>query len=451
MESVLKMKLYLDSKAQRILDGQSKILNWLYNHLLEEAHDLRARYQEDRDPITGQTLYGKRGLRNLIPTLKQKFLFLKTVHSSPLKNAALRLGESITAYQKSRKGKRKGKKCGWPKFRSQKRKFFSLLYDEPGKGFKVDGKSLRISLGRDADGTRLHLEGVLERSLDDFKEREIRNLRLTSECGEYFAIFTVKEPEPAKKPPQKVIALDPNHKNLAYGVGSDEKAYEFKNPWFLKKLQVRIDQVKSRRDHTLRKSVKIEREDGRSFFLHSRRWNYFNKKLENLYRVRREQTKTYLYTVSHFLCCNYDVISIGDYIPRGGGISKGMRRAMNNESLIGRFKEILSWVATKSGKYYMEWEEKGSTRTCYHCGHVIEGGISPDIRIWQCPNEGCQKVNYRDENAALNGLKVTYKNFKSPGSGHFVLPDHIPDKMRWALRYNGLGLQSRLIPGIVMG
>ncbi|MBF0442907.1 MAG: transposase, partial [Oligoflexales bacterium] len=155
MESVLKIKLYFDNESARILDGQSKILNWLYNHLLTEAASLRDRYLKERDPVAGQTLYSKRGLRNLIPPLKKLFPFLKTVHSSPLKNAALRLSESISAYQGSRCGKRKGKKCGWPKFRSQKRKFFSLLYDEPGKGFKIDGKLLQVSLGSDENSKRL--------------------------------------------------------------------------------------------------------------------------------------------------------------------------------------------------------------------------------------------------------------------------------------------------------
>jgi len=65
-----------------------------------------------------------------------------------MKNTALRLSATIEVYQKSRKGSRKGKKTGWPKFRSWSQKYFSLLYDEPKKGFKVSGKTLTISLGK---------------------------------------------------------------------------------------------------------------------------------------------------------------------------------------------------------------------------------------------------------------------------------------------------------------
>jgi len=70
----------------------------------------------------------------------ESYQLLKVVHSSPLKNTALRLSDAIQTHQKSKKGKRKGKEVGWPKFRSWKQKWFSLFYDEPEKGFKIEGQ-----------------------------------------------------------------------------------------------------------------------------------------------------------------------------------------------------------------------------------------------------------------------------------------------------------------------
>jgi putative transposase len=91
------------------------------------------------------------------------------------------------------------------------------------------------------------------------------------------------------------------------------------------------------------------------------------------------------------------MIGIGDYAPQGGGITTGMRRAMNNRSLLGRFKEVVSWVAERSGKIYTEYEEKGTTRTCHipEYGYVVEGGLSPDKREWICPK--CGTFHNRDE------------------------------------------------------
>ena len=119
---------------------------------------------------------------------------------------------------------------------------------------------------------------------------------------------------------------------------------------------------------------------------------------------------------------------------------------MNNQSLIGRLKTVLMWVSIKSGKHYDEWNEKGSTRSCHCCGYVVKGGLSPDIRSWQCPE--CKKRHYRDENAAINGLTETYKKLKLPGSGHQFSQLEIAKERRWTARYNSLGIQLALHTGV---
>jgi putative transposase len=150
----LVLKLRVDADPQTIgeLDGQSRICNWLYNHLLEKSLELKREFIQSGSPEASKTLYSKRGLRNTLPQLKKDHPFLKAVHSSPLKNTALRLSDAIQVHQKSKKGKRKGKQMGWPKFRAWKQGWFSLFYDEPEKGFRIQGKTLILSLGMGQDG-----------------------------------------------------------------------------------------------------------------------------------------------------------------------------------------------------------------------------------------------------------------------------------------------------------
>ena len=138
------------------LDGQSKICNWAYNNAIECANELKQEFKETGNPDIAKILYTKRGLRDRLPSLKKEHPFLKTVHSSPLKNAALRASNAIQAHQKGKKGKRR-KESGWPKFRSWQSNWFSLLYDEPNKGFKVIGDTLKLSLGTDLNKKRLFL------------------------------------------------------------------------------------------------------------------------------------------------------------------------------------------------------------------------------------------------------------------------------------------------------
>lgn len=157
MKSAVKIRLDLDPQTQAALDGQAKIANWLYNHLLQHANELRSKYIETQSEEAARTLYTQRGLRDLIPNLKKKFPFLHSVYSSVLKNAALRLSDAIQEYQKFKKGMRE-KKTNWPKFRSIKRKWFSLLYEEPWKGYFVKDGAIILSLGKDASNKQVHLD-----------------------------------------------------------------------------------------------------------------------------------------------------------------------------------------------------------------------------------------------------------------------------------------------------
>lgn len=431
--SVVKIPLKLSESDKEVLDGQSRICNWLYNQLLDQANQLREKFRETQDPEISKVLYTERGLRNLIPGMKTEKPFLKVVHSSPLKNAALRASAAIQAYQKSRKKKRRGKQTGWPRFRSWGRSWFSLLYDEPNKGFRIEGSQLTLSLGMGLDREHRRVKAELE-SISGLREKEVRNLRIVKQLGLYYAVFTVKVALAEAKPVRKAIALDPNHKNLAYGVGTDQQAIEVAAPSWIKCIDRRIDELVARRDRCLKRSKKVykqtptDRNKDSYYWKPSNRWTQFDCMIEKLRRKRRDQTKTFLFSVAQQLFKQYDLVSIGDYTPNGTGETTAMRRSMNNQSLIGRFKEVLSWVALKSGKYFHEFCEKGTTRTCHSCNHVVVEGLPPSIRTWRCPS--CSSVHLRDENAAQNGLKRVLRDLKLnelvPGSGLAFI------KKRWA-------------------
>jgi len=440
-EENLALKLKIEGSAAAIneLDGQSRICNWLYNHLLEKGQELKREFIQSGNTEAAKTLYTKRGLRNKLPQLKQNHPFLKTVHSSPLKNTALRLSDAIRTHQKSKKGERKGKLVGWPKFRAWKQNWFSLFYDEPEKGFKIQDQTLILSLGMGED--RKHRSITL--NLPEaylLKNKNIRNLRIVCDLDQYYAIFTIQKELPQSKSISKILALDPNHKNLAYGVDTKGNAIEIASPKWLKNYDKRLDELKSKRDCCNKKSKKIPVTDaqgaptGKAFYLPSKRWEKYDQAIRRALHKRREQTKTFMFTSAHRLFRDYDCVGIGDYTPNGGGITTAMRRAMNNRSLIGRWKKTLFWVARKSGKTFIEFDEKGTTRTCHHCLYVEAQGIPVAVRQWQCPK--CQTKHIRDENAAINGLKRLLRELQQNNEGKYPLivsgSDLALVKERWA-------------------
>ena len=445
--SAIKLRLNPDSETAGRLDDQSRKCNWLYNQLLQRANQLRDQYKAQPDDAIAQVLYTNHGLRNLVPGLKEENPFLRTVYSSPLKNTALRLTDCIQAYQKSRKGQRRGRTTGWPGFRAWRRKWFSLFYDEPGKGFRITQKALYLSLGTGEDLKRHTLKIPISDS-SILKDKEIRSLRIVKQAGIFSAVLTVTRVLPEQKPIKRVIALDPNHKNFAYGVDSAGKAIEIERPWWLKRYEQRLDELKSLRDSKKKKSQFIETPHGK-YFISSRRYQKINQTIERVLAKRREQTKVFMSTLANRLYQDYDFVGIGDYTPKGGGITPAMRRSMNNQSLIGRFKEVSQWTAQKSGKHFAEFDECGTTRTCHQCQYVVEGGLKPSQREWVC--ESCQTPHIRDENAAINGLrrilwdlseKRSEDSGRVPGSGP-VLVQAVQERWAWRVGPRGVYCTSR--------
>jgi putative transposase len=449
-KKVIKLRLYPDQAAAAALDGQSRICNWLYNQLLDKANQLKDQFKQTQDNAVSLVLYSKRGLRNQIPAVKKENPFLQVVHSSPLKNAALRLSASIQDHQKSKKGRRKGMITGWPQFRSWKQEWFSLLYDEPKKGFKIKNDNLILSLGSGVDKQQRYLTLPLEKS-NALKDKTIATLRILKQAGEFFAVFTVTHALPETKPLQRMLVIDPNHKNLGVGVDNLGSAIEIAAPSWLKTFDKRIDELKSKRDkcqrHSQLKAVLDDKGNptGKKYWQASKRWEKFNTVLDTVYAKRREQTKTYGYTIANKLYRDYDCIAVGNYTPQGGGLTRAMRRAMNNRSLIGRFKQTLSWVASRSGKHYREYDEKGTTRTCHHCDYIVIEGLNPSIRQWDCPN--CQSIHNRDENSAINGFHRILKEMQEKNEAKALLvpsSGRVSIKKRWAWRVLPSGVHCAL-------
>ena len=105
---------------------------------------------------------------------------------------------------------------------------------------------------------------------------------------------------------------------MVHGVCRRRKSIEVKVPNWLKAYDRRFDELKSKRDRCKKKSKKIimmdqEGKPIKERWEPSKRWNKYQRALEKAIHKRREQTKTYEYTLAHELCKKYDVIAIGDY------------------------------------------------------------------------------------------------------------------------------------------
>src|SRR4051812_25454590 len=432
-----KMEVFFKKEDEWILDGQSKICNWLYNQLLDAC---QKDYQENNNSLK---LLEGRNLRNYGVSLKEKHPFLNTVFSSVLKEPSTRL---LKAYKSLFKGDTK-----YPHFRSWKKKWFSLVYDEPNKGWEIqhNGTQLSISLGNIPDmptekGKRNpSVTGRLKEKVTLSKGEMFKTLSLCKQQGNrFYAVFTVERcskqemeykvamslyrkqchlakkenhKEKPKKPeiqeekiviPDDVkwIALDPNHKNFFVGVDFEGNSIEFKKLQMIKYWDKKIDEMKSLRDVCEKKYRKRKTKHGNSYTVQSPRWNRLNRALTIAYNKRREQIKTSLYSIAHALYRRYDLVMIGDYTPTNGTAPfDHMKRSMLNQEKIGEFRRILEWVAAKRQKYYLMANERNTTKECCVCGHMEKK--EPDVRSFICIECGTEML--RDANSSVNiGKKV---------------------------------------------
>jgi len=275
-----KIEIKFSKEDERILDGQSKICNWLYNRLLEAA------IMDYKENNNANKLLDGRNLRDLVPKLKKDNEFLKSVHSSHLKNTAFRLKDAYHRFF--------DKKGSFPHYRSWKDRWFSLLYDEPNKGFKLlEGKNLSISLGIDKTKKRLTVLGELKEKLPLREDEKIKTFRLCKQQGNrFYAIFCIERPDAQRKDVKNWIAIDPNHKNLLMAVDNKGITYEFEKLSQIRYWDKIIDEIKSKRDLCLKKAKKVDIENGSTYYIPSRRWQRLNKALDNAYNCRREQIKS---------------------------------------------------------------------------------------------------------------------------------------------------------------
>ena len=375
-----KVELLLTENDKRIIDSQSKTLNYLYNMLLDKVE---TEYKENNKSTL---LYGY-NLRNQIPKIKEEKPYLYTIHSSPLKNVALKLKQS---YQMFFKGVNKH-----PNYLSFKKKFFSLYYDEPNKGIKIEDRNVKISLGKDINNKRLYVNTHIKENVLPYK---IKNFRITKENNKYYLIICMERNQEDKEINKgKFIAIDPNHKNMFVGIDYLGNTIEMNNFSSIKYLDKEIDKLKSKRDKCKKKSKKIETNNNNFYYKTSKRYHRYNKALEKVYQRRREQIKCFCYTIANMLTDNYDVIAIGNYVPSKTEI-KQVNKVIINESIIGKFRKILKWVCDKKGRKLIIVDEYHTTKECCNCKH--EESKDPKVREFTCPKCGI-KIE-RDKNSAIN-------------------------------------------------
>ena len=299
-------------------------------------------------------------------------------NSKEAANTGLRsLASALSNWSKSRRGDRKGRRMGFPRFKAKDRATPSFAYTTGSFGLiQGDPKALRLPrVGR------VHcMEDVTERVGD----ARVLRMTVSRHAGRWYASLTVeREDKPVTRAPKGgAVGIDLGIKTLA--TLSDGTV--IKNPRYLRKAErklKRAQKVLSRKTTGSKRRAKARAKVAR---LHARVAN---------------QRGDAIHKATTWLASTFSKICIEDLNTAGMVKNRRLAKAIM-DAAFGEFRRQLEYKTARSGAaLHVVDRWFASSKTCSNCGRV-KAKLSLSERVFHC--DGCGLVMGRDLNAAVNIL-----------------------------------------------
>ena len=300
-------------------------------------------------------------------------------NSKEAANTGLRsLAAALSNWAKSRKGQRKGKRVGFPRFRAKDRATPRFAYTT-GRFGLIDGDPKALKLPRIG---RVHcMENIAERVGD----ARVLRMTVSKRAGRWYAALTVeRDDKPVTKPPKGgAVGIDLGIKTLA--TLSDGTVIE--NPRCLAASERRLKKAQKALSRKTMGSNRRAKARAKVARLHARVAN---------------QRGDAMHKATTWLAGTYSEISIEDLNVAGMARNHHLAKAVSDASF-GEFRRQLEYKTARSGAaLHVVDRWYPSSKTCSKCG-AVKAKLSLSERTYRC--DGCGLVMDRDLNAAVN-IKV---------------------------------------------
>ena len=288
------------------------------------------------------------------------------------------LAKGLSNWAKSRKGARKGRKVGFPKFKSKDRATPRFAYTTGAFGLiEGDPKALRLpKVGR------VHcMEDVAERVGD----ARVLRMTVSKRAGRWYASLTVeRDDKPVTKPLRGgAVGVDLGVKTLA--TLSDGTVIE--NPRCLAASERRLKRAQKALSRKVKGSKRRAKARAKVARLHAR---VANQRLDAMHKA------------TTWLANTYSEICIEDLNTAGMVKNHRLAKAVS-DAAFGEFRRQLEYKTARTGaalRVIDRWYP--SSKTCSKCGRV-KAKLSLSERVFHC--DACGLSIDRDLNAAVN-IKV---------------------------------------------
>ena len=286
------------------------------------------------------------------------------------------LAKGLSNWSKSRKGARKGRKVGFPKFKTKDRATPRFAYTTGFKLIDGDPKALRLpKVGR------VHcMENVAERVGD----ARVLRMTVSKRAGRWYASLTVERDTPVAvcAPKGGAVGVDLGIKTLA--TLSDGTVIE--NPRCLAASERRLKQAQKALSRKTRGSNRRAKARAKVARLHAR---VANQRLDAMHKA------------TTWLASTFSEICIEDLNTAGMVKNHHLAKAIMDASF-GEFRRQLEYKTASTGaRLHVVDRWYPSSKTCSKCGRV-KAKLPLSERVYRC--DGCGLVMDRDLNAAVNIL-----------------------------------------------
>ena len=389
----LKVRLYPDKEQSILLNKTFGCCRIVYN---ERLHEHIEWYDQNKDLPKEQRSKFKGKLPKQLR--EEKYDFLGEVIAEALVNSQRNCEQAFSNFFQSCSGKRKGKKVGFPKFKSKKqhRDSFTCCMIYPPF---LDWSHRTIRIPKLKQVKFRHAEDRNGKWINWFKNATPKHITISKNpAGEYWCSILFEKQEDI----YSTIKLD-------NAVGLDFSP----NSLYINDLNEVAPNYKKAKQENQRKLTKLERRLAR------KQKGSKNREKARIKLARHEQhianiRRDYREKETLRLVRKYDVIGIEDLN------LIGMMRFSHNAknyldaswySFATRLEEKAKYnncVVIKADRFYP------SSKTCNHCGYVKKD-LKLSDRVWICPECGTEII--RDQNAALNlkenAIKILLEDLKS--------------------------------------
>lgn len=300
-------------------------------------------------------------------------------NSKEAANSGLRwLADGLSNWSKSRKGKRKGRRVGFPKFKAKDRETPRFAYAISGlhTGALIEGDPKALWLPRIG---RVHCFENVAARVDGAK---VLSIAISRRAGRWYAALTVERDDQAVKkiPKGGAVGVDLGIKALA--TLSDGTVIP--NPHTLVTDEQRLKRAQKALSRKAKGSKRRAKARERVARIHNRIAN------------RRSDT---LHKLTTMLAQTYSDISIEDLNVAGMVKNHHLAKAVSDASFF-ELRRMLEYKTAKTGaKLHVIDRWYPSSKTCSNCGSV-KAKLSLNERTYKC--EHCGLTIDRDLNAAIN-------------------------------------------------